>query len=99
MARIVVEVRIETDDETLDKMGIQGIGEVTTTFEDPIRQALNGYHELKYILKDAPWEDMTLNIVSTGLIFDSDEDEYRRVRDEDEASYRHDKLEDENFPF
>ena len=95
MARIVVEVRMETDDETLDKMNIQGIGEVAVTFEDPIRAALDAY-------KDAPWEDMKLNIVSTGLIFDSDDDippfddeeYYRQVRDEDEASYRHDKLED-----
>ena len=100
MARIVVEVRMETDDETLDKMDIQGIGEVAITFENPIREALDGYEVLNCHLIDAPWKDMKLNIVSTGLIFDSDdEDEYRRVRDEDEASYRHDKLEDENLPF
>ena len=78
--------------KTLDKMDIQGIGEVAITFEDPIREALDEY-------KDAPWKDMELNIISTGLLFDNDNEEYRRVRDEDEASYRHDKLEDENFPF
>ena len=93
MVRIVVEVRMETDEETLDKMDIQGIGEVAVTFEDPIRAALDA-------CKDAPWEDFKLNIVSTGLIFDSDdEDEYRRVRDEDEASYRHDKLTDKDIHF